>query len=280
MQLELRDLSYQYEDLGNRVKVLRQVNLKINQGDFIAIIGQSGSGKSTLLLQLNGLLKPTSGAVLCDGQNINAKGFNIKRLRQKIGFVFQFPETNLFGQTVYEDVAYAPQNYGQQGRQLEETVDWALEQVGLESSLKDRLPFQLSGGEKRRVAVAGILALKPEVLLLDEPTVGLDPRARENFLSLLGKLNKQGMTVVVVSHELDEVARVAKRVAVIAAGKVAADGTVRKILAGTDLPKWGLETPEVVSIGKRLGLLTNGRPILTEDELIDALLAKEGKRFV
>ncbi len=274
MLLELQDVHFHYAEPGANKTALNGIDLTVNEGDFTALIGPSGSGKSTLLLHLNGLLRPAAGHVLYTGCDIHAKGYDLRRVRRNVGLLFQFAEANFFGQTVCEDVSYAPWNHGLRGRALDQAVIQALEMVGLPPSVKARSPFSLSGGEKRKVALAGVLAMEPRVLLLDEPTAGLDPGTRENFLYLLKDLNRQGIAIVIVSHDLDEVAAVARQAVVLKAGRVLAKGTVREVLTSPDMENWDLEPPEAVWLGKLLGLKHNGMPVLSEAEAVSSILAR------
>lgn len=273
MLLELREVSFAYNRPGSTKKVLSGINLAVEAGEFTAVIGPSGSGKSTLLLHFNGLLRPTSGRVSYLGRDIHGKGFDLKGLRREVGMLFQFPEGNLFGQTVFEDVAYGPANHGLAGKDLNTAVEKALETAGLDSGFKSRSPFSLSGGEKRKVALAGLLAMEPKVLLLDEPTAGLDPGTRGDFLAQLKSLNANGITVVMISHDLEEVTTLAERVIVLAdGGKIQADGSARDILASADLEKWDMETPDVIKLGRALKLRYNGLPVISEEEAVKAIL--------
>ncbi len=274
MLLELRGVYFKYAELGANKAALNGIDLTVSEGDSIALVGPSGSGKSTVLLHLDGLLRPAAGRVLYMGGDIHAKGFDLSRLRRDVGLLFQFAETNFFGQTVYEDVAYAPLNHGLRGRALAQAVTRALEMVRLAPSVKDRSPFSLSGGEKRKVALAGVLAMQPRVLLLDEPTSGLDPGTRANLLSLLNDLNRQGTAMVMVSHDLDEVADIARQAVVLKDGRVADKGSVREVLTSPDLESWDLEPPEAVRLGKLLGLKSKGMPVLSEAEAVSAILAR------
>ncbi len=272
--IELRDVSFEYPEPDSKIMALQHINLAISEGESIGIIGSSGSGKSTLLLHLNGLLQPVGGEVRFRGRNIWEKGHNLRNLRQEIGFLFQFAEANLFGQTVYEDIAYGLVNHNWPEKDRDAQVGRALELVGLDPSIKTRSPFTLSGGEKRRVALAGILAVNPKILILDEPTVGLDPVTRNNFLELVTSFAAAGITVIVVSHDLDEVVRIAKRVIVVANGQLACDGPVREVLSNRNLSSWGLEPSEIIELGSKLGLVCAGQPILNVTEAVAAILAR------
>ncbi|WP_017872977.1 energy-coupling factor transporter ATPase [Candidatus Caldatribacterium saccharofermentans] len=215
------------------VQALRGVSLTISRGESVAILGRTGCGKSTLVQHLNGLLVPQEGRVVVDGVDTRVRGAALREIRQKVGLVFQYPEDQMFEETVFREVAFAPRNMGVEGEELEARVRWAMEAVGLNyEALKDKSPFELSGGQMRRVAIASILSMKPEVLVLDEPTAGLDPQGRTTLLERLQDLRKQwGLTVVLVSHNVEDVARIAERVVVLEGGEVVFDGPVREFFA-------------------------------------------------
>jgi energy-coupling factor transport system ATP-binding protein len=228
------------------------INLTINHGEFVAIIGHTGSGKSTLVQHMNGLLTPTSGEVRVDGANINEKKIEAKVAKQKVGMVFQYPEHQLFEETIYEDIAFGPKNLGVKPERMEERVKKAMRFVGLDyEEFKDRSPFQLSGGQMRRVAIAGIVALEPEYLILDEPSAGLDPRGRDEIFGQVIRLYKDmGITVILVSHNMEDVAKMAKRVIVMNHGQISLDGSVEEIFlnGGEALLKAGVDAPPVVRL--------------------------------
>jgi energy-coupling factor transport system ATP-binding protein len=215
------------------VQALRGVSLTISRGESVAILGRTGCGKSTLVQHLNGLLMPQEGRVVVDGVDTRVRGAALRGIRQKVGLVFQYPEDQMFEETVFREVAFAPRNMGVEGEELEARVRWAMEAVGLNyEALKDKSPFELSGGQMRRVAIASILSMKPEVLVLDEPTAGLDPQGRTALLERLQDLRRQwGLTVVLVSHNVEDVARIAERVVVLERGRVVFDGPVREFFA-------------------------------------------------
>lgn len=215
------------------VQALRNVSLTIERGESVAILGRTGCGKSTLVQHLNGLLIPQEGRVVVDGVDTRVKGVALREIRRKVGLVFQYPEDQMFDETVFREIAFAPRNMGVEGEELEARVRWAMAAVGLDyDALKDKSPFELSGGQMRRVAIASILSMKPEVLVLDEPTAGLDPQGRTMLLERLWELRKQwGLTIVLVSHNVEDVARIAERVVVLEKGRVVFDGPVREFFA-------------------------------------------------
>lgn len=253
--LEICDLKYVYAPGTAYEKVaVNNVNFKINKGEFVGIIGHTGSGKSTLIQHLNGLIKPTSGEVLFCGRNIFDKGTNISDIRKDIGLVFQYPEYQLFESTILEDVAFGPKNMGISKDAAKEMAREALELVGIGEKYYERSPFELSGGEKRRVAIAGMLAMKPEILILDEPTAGLDPIGREKILSLLKRLQKEeGLTIILVSHSMEDMAKYSDRVLVMNKGNLIYDDAPKNIFAHVkELESMGLAAPQIVYVMDRL----------------------------
>ena len=239
-------------------KALDDVSLTINKGEFVGIIGHTGSGKSTLIQHFNGLEKATSGTIYFDGQDIYDKDFNMKRLRSRVGLVFQYPEHQLFETTVLEDVKFGPKNLGLSKVEVDLRAFEAIKQVGLSEKCYDDSPFELSGGQKRRVAIAGVLAMKPEILILDEPTAGLDPRGRDEILDQIAKLHKEGLTVILVSHSMEDVAKYADRIIAMNSGKVAFDGTPKEVFRHyKELERMGLSAPQITYVMqamKELGL--------------------------
>jgi energy-coupling factor transport system ATP-binding protein len=226
---------------------LEDINIKIEKGDFVAIIGHTGSGKSTLIQMFNGLIKPTMGEVLIKGQDIHQPGADKRKVRQQVGLVFQYPEYQLFEMTVYEDVAFGPKNMGLDEQAVKERVHYALNAVGLSEEYHSKSPFELSGGQKRRVAIAGVLAMRPEILILDEPTAGLDPKGRNELFDQLKKMHEElGLTIVLISHSMEDVAKYAKKLIVLYQGKIAYDGLTREVFrAGKELEKIGLAMPQI-----------------------------------
>ena len=254
MPIVLEKLSHHYKSGPNTAIALEDIDLTIKDGELLALIGHTGSGKSTLAQHLNGLLEPTSGRVLLNGEDINQKGANRRALRFQIGLVFQYPEHQLFEETVYKDIAFGPKNMGLSEDEIDDRVRGAMARVGLEfDEIKDRSPFELSGGQMRRVALAGVLAMQPKVLVLDEPTAGLDPRARDYLLRDVKQLNEEGTTVVLISHAMDEVARLATRVAVLQKGKLVMEGPTDEVFIQQErLAKMGLDVPEAFKLALRL----------------------------
>ena len=255
------------------------LSLDIRRGEFLGIIGHTGSGKSTLIQHLNGLLKPSSGTIYLDGADIWAEPKKIRSVRFRVGLVFQYPEYQLFEDTVRKDIAFGPKNMGLDAREVERRVLAALSAVGLDESVLDKSPFALSGGQKRRVAIAGVMAMEPEVLILDEPTAGLDPRGRESILQMLREYHeRRGSTVVLVSHSMEEIARNAQRIIVLSGGGVCMEGTPAEVFARADeLEAVGLDVPQSTKIAaalRRRGMAVEGS-IFTVDALERAILPKK-----
>ena len=276
--LELQDLSHLYS-AGTPFEhvALQDVNLKIERGEFLGLIGHTGSGKSTLIQHLNGLLQPTSGRVLFDGEDIWKDKKFTRQVRFRVGLVFQYPEAQLFEETAYRDIAFGPKNMGLGEDEIHARVLRAAGFVGISQAELDRSPFDLSGGQKRRVAIAGVIAMEPEVLVLDEPSAGLDPRGREELLAHIRAYHKErGNTVVLVSHSMDEIAQNVDRIAVLADAHVLMSGTPREVFSRADeLVAAGLDVPQVTRVA--MALRAKGLPIdpavYTVAELKAALLA-------
>ena len=248
MSIKINHLTHVYgENSVFEKKALNDINLEINDGEFIGLIGHTGSGKSTLIQHLNALLVPTSGEVLLNGENIYADKSKLKTIRQKVGLVFQYPEHQLFEMTVYKDVAYGPGNLGLSEDEIDKRVREALETVGLGDEIYEKSPFELSGGQKRRAAIAGVLAMEPEVLILDEPTAGLDPKGRDEILDAIKLMHeKRKITVILVSHSMEDVAKLVDRIVVLAKGKIAVTGTPKEVFAQTEkLESIGLAAPQI-----------------------------------
>lgn len=251
MSIRLENVNYIYgEGSGQEKWALKNINLAIHDREFIGIVGHTGSGKSTLTQLLNGLEKPSSGTIYYNDEDIQADGYERRKLRQKVGLVFQYPEHQLFEVSVIKDVEFGPRNLGLSNLEVEKRSFDALKQVGLSDDLLDVAPFALSGGQKRRVAIAGVLAMQPEVLILDEPTAGLDPAGRTEILELLKKLHEENnITVILVSHSMDDVARYAGRILVMNQGELVLDGEPQKVFRYRDeLRKIGLDVPQSTNI--------------------------------
>ncbi|MDO8886032.1 energy-coupling factor transporter ATPase [Candidatus Oleimmundimicrobium sp.] len=251
MLIELRNVSFTYmSNTPLAQRALKNVTFSVRAGEFVGLVGPTGSGKSTLVQHLNGLLEPLEGEVLIDGKKIG-EGINSRLVRQKIGLVFQFPENQLFEETVFKDVAFGPRNLGYSDDEVEEKVQKALAMVGLDYfKFKDRSPFTLSGGEMRRVAIAGVLAMNPSCLILDEPTSGLDSVGTREILSHLERLNKkEKLTIILISHNMDEIARLADRVIVVNEGKIEFNDSPKRVFSKRDdLLKIGLDVPQFTSL--------------------------------
>ena len=253
--MKLKKVSYVYsEGDAFEKKALDEISLEIPDGQFIGIIGHTGSGKSTLIQHLNGLLRATSGAIYYDGENIYQEGYDMRTLRSKVGLVFQYPEHQLFEVDVFSDVCFGPKNLGLSKVEVEERAKKALTQVGLDESYYKKSPFELSGGQKRRVAIAGILAMHPQVLILDEPTAGLDPKGRDEILDQVALLQKERkITVILVSHSMEDVARYVDRIIVVNDGKILFDDTPKQVFQHyKELESVGLAAPQVTYVVKAL----------------------------
>lgn len=234
---------------------IHDLTLTVEDGEFIGVLGHTGSGKTTFVQHLNGLLKPTEGRVLVDGTDITQKGVSLLDVRKKVGLVFQYPEYQLFEETVAKDVAFGPKNMGLSKEEIQERVLWALAQVELDpQEVSDASPFELSGGQMRRVAIAGVLAMRPKILILDEPTAGLDPRGRTAILAMIKRLHADtGMTVVMVSHSMDDIAPLATRLIVMSRGELVMTGTPREVFRHRDeLKAIGLGVPQGAELCYRL----------------------------
>ena len=252
MPIEVRHLTHTYsQGSAFQATAIMDVNLTIQDGEFIGVIGHTGSGKSTLVQHLNGLLTPTSGQVLIDGEDMNQKGVDRRRVRQKVGLVFQYPEYQLFEETIAKDIAFGPKNLGLSPEEVDRRVRRAMEWVHLDyDRYAQRSPFELSGGQMRRVAIAGVLAMESKVLILDEPTAGLDPRGRDRILDMVKQLHAQGgVTVIMVSHSMDDISRLATRLIVMNKGRLVADGTPRELFRQVGMMESvGLGVPQATKL--------------------------------
>ncbi len=278
MAIVLDHVNHIYEE-GTSIsfQALTDINLVIPDGQFIGLIGHTGSGKSTLVQHLNGLLAPTSGAIYYNGEDINEKGYSRKTLRSKVGLVFQYPEHQLFETDVFTDVCFGPKNLGLDRKEVELRAYTALKQVGLPDECFYQSPFELSGGQKRRAAIAGVLAMKPEVLVLDEPTAGLDPKGRDEILDQVAKLREEtGMTVILVSHSMEDVARYVDRIIVMNKSRVMFDDAPKMVFRHyKELEEVGLAAPQITYIMQALkakGLRVD-TDITGVEEARDAILA-------
>lgn len=278
MAIIIHELKHIYSQGTAYEKIaLHDVNLKIEDGEFIGLIGHTGSGKSTLIQHLNGLLKPTSGSIFYHGEDIYDRDYSLKKLRSKIGLVFQYPEHQLFESSVIEDVKFGPKNIGMDALEIDLHAYEALKQVGIGEDLLDSSPLELSGGQKRRVAIAGVLAMEPEVLVLDEPTAGLDPQGRDEILDLVAGLHRERkITVILVSHSMEDMAKYVERLIVMNQGTVQYDGTPMEVFSHyKELEMIGLSAPQVTYVME--GLAKRGIPLpssaITVQEAVDSIMA-------
>lgn len=275
--MQINHLTHIYNEGTTFEKVaLDDVTLELQNGEFVGLIGHTGSGKSTLIQHLNGILLPTRGEILLDGENIHRDKTKLKEVRRRIGLAFQYPEYQLFETTIYRDVAFGPTNLGLSREEIHESVVAALDLVGIGTEFYEKSPFELSGGQKRRVAIAGVLAMNPEVLILDEPTAGLDPRGRDEILAAIRKLHRErGITVILVSHSMEDVAKLTDRIIVMHKGRVAMSGTPGEIFSHPmELEQMGLAAPQISYVFARLREKGYDVPtdIYTVEEARDALL--------
>lgn len=270
MSIKLEHVSYSYRD-ENSKHALSDVSLEIHPGEFVGIAGHTGSGKSTLIQHFNGLMKPTSGHVYFDGQDIHEKGYSLKQLRGQVGLSFQYPEHQLFEVTVFDDVCFGPKNLGLEEEEIKKRATEALEMVGLDEKYYNKSPFDLSGGQKRRVAIAGILAMRPKYFILDEPTAGLDPIGRDRILHLLCKLREEmGITIILVTHSMEEVAEYVDRILVMDQGQLKFDDAPARVFEHKEeLEKMGLSVPFVSYLMddlKEAGFFTEDAKAITLEE--------------
>ena len=289
MSIRVEHLKYVYSSgLPNETVALDDISFGIEDGEFVGIIGHTGSGKSTLLQQLNGLLKPTEGSIYIDGECITSGSVNMSSIRKKVGLVFQYPEYQLFEETVAKDVAFGPGNLGMDDAETDRVVREAIEIVGLDyEKIKDRSPFELSGGQKRRVAIAGVIAMSPKVLILDEPTAGLDPEAHREILKMVERIHSEReMTLIFVSHNMADIAALSDRVLVIDKGRIILDGTPGEVFGHIDeLRAVGLGVPPVTGIMRAVEERipeVNGDQLTIDGsvEELAKLLEKKGKKSI
>jgi energy-coupling factor transport system ATP-binding protein len=256
MSIKIENITHIYMPKSPFEKVaLDNVSLDIRDGEFVALIGHTGSGKSTLIQHFNGLLEATSGKIIIDGIDITDKKAKLTNIRKKVGLVFQYPEYQIFEETIAKDIEFGPRNLGLSDEEIHNRVIESMDMVGLDyETYKDKSPFDLSGGQKRRVAIAGVIAMKPTTLILDEPTAGLDPKGRDDILDQISKLHKDhNMTIVIVSHSMEDVAKIAERIIVMNDGKVALQGTPAEVFKEVDmLEKMGLGVPQVTYLVREL----------------------------
>lgn len=278
MYIQVKNLNYTYsKDLPNQIKALDDVSFGIEKNSILGVAGHTGSGKSTLLQMLNGLLRPDDGEILIGEDCITEKDFPLVDIRKKVGLVFQYPEYQLFEETVRKDVIYGPKNLGiEDEKELEEIARDSISKVGLDyEMIKDRSPFELSGGQKRRVAIAGVIAMKPEVLILDEPTAGLDPESRHELINMIQNIQKnENMILIFVSHNMNDIAKLADKMIVLDRGKIAMEGTPREVFARKDeLNSIGLGVPKVTEIMHRISEEIEGvkTDVLTLDEALEEI---------
>lgn len=279
MYIQVKNLNYTYsKDLPNQTKALDDVSFGIEKNSILGVAGHTGSGKSTLLQMLNGLLRPDDGEIFIGEDCITEKDFPLVNIRKKVGLVFQYPEYQLFEETVRKDVMYGPKNLGiEDEKELEEIARDSISKVGLDyEMIKDRSPFELSGGQKRRVAIAGVIAMKPEVLILDEPTAGLDPESRHELINMIQNIQKnENIILIFVSHNMNDIAKLADKMIVLDRGKIAMEGTPREVFEKKDeLKSIGLGVPKVTEIMHRISEEIEGvkTDVLTLDEALEEIV--------
>lgn len=283
MAIQVEDLCYTYgEGTALERQALKHVSFEIQDGEFVGLIGHTGSGKSTLIQHLNGLIKPTSGDIKYQGVSIYSQGYKLKDLRSKVGPVFQYPEYQLFEADIFTDVCFGPKNLGLPQEEVEKRARHALKLVGMDEKFYKQSPFELSGGQKRRVAIAGVLAMRPEMMILDEPTAGLDPQGRDEILGQIERLNREhGLTILVVSHSMEDMARYVDRIMVMNDGVKMFDDTPKEVFRHyKELEAIGLAAPQITYVVQ--GLRERGIPIddaiTTVEEAWEAILALYNKR--
>ena len=282
MAIQVEDLCYTYgEGTALERQALKHVSFEIQDGEFVGLIGHTGSGKSTLIQHLNGLIKPTSGDIKYQGVSIYSQGYKLKDLRSKVGLVFQYPEYQLFEADIFTDVCFGPKNLGLPQEEVEKRARHALKLVGMDEKFYKQSPFELSGGQKRRVAIAGVLAMRPEMMILDEPTAGLDPQGRDEILGQIERLNREhGLTILVVSHSMEDMARYVDRIMVMNDGVKMFDDTPKEVFRHyKELEAIGLAAPQITYVVQ--GLRERGSiddTITTVEEAREAILALYNKR--
>lgn len=283
MPIKIEHLGYVYNPkTAFATSALTDINLTVRDGDFLGVIGHTGSGKSTLITHLNALTRIQTGAIFVDEIDLRPKKIDFKKLRSRVGMVFQYPEYQLFDETVYKDVSFGPKNIGLSQDEIAARVKEAIELVGLDyEAVKNRSPFELSGGQMRRVALAGVIAMRPEVLVLDEPTAGLDPKGKTEIMELAGRLKKTCPIIIMISHNMDEVAKYCNRVAVMSDGKLYGVYSPRELFAQSELLRsLHIEPPSVTAIADGLNVrgFTVDPSIVDEDELVEAIAAEWQRR--
>ena len=277
MSIKVENVSYIYgKGTPFEKKAVDNVSFEIKSGEFIGLIGHTGSGKSTLIQMLNGLLKPDEGKIYINGTDITAEKINMKNVRKDIGLVFQYPEYQLFEETVYRDIAYGPMNFGMTKEQIAPVINEVTSLVGLDKSVLEKSPFELSGGQKRRVAIAGVLAMSPKILILDEPTAGLDPAGREDILNCIKRLHtEKNMTVVLVSHSMEDIANTVDKIMIMSSSHLVAFDKPAQVFKDSEMLKSiGLNVPQVTRVAnhlKSMGIVLEG-DIYTVDAAVDAIL--------
>ncbi len=283
MPIKIEHLTHTYMPGSPFASVaIHDVNLEIADGELIGLLGHTGSGKTTLIQHLNGLVKATEGRIIVDGLDLTEKGVSLLEVRKKVGLVFQYPEYQLFEETVAKDIAFGPKNMGLDAEEIDRRVRFAMQQVGLDyDAIADRSPFELSGGQMRRVAIAGVLAMQPKVLILDEPTAGLDPAGRRSILNMIRQLHGAGgLTVIMVSHSMDDISTLATRLVVMSKGEMVLTGTPREVFMQQELlQSIGLDVPEAAKLTHALRAEGFDLPddLYTLDEVREAILRLYGK---
>jgi energy-coupling factor transport system ATP-binding protein len=284
MSIRIENLDFVYSaDTAFETHALKDVSLVIEKGSICGIMGRTGCGKSTLIQLIAGLYSPGEGKIVIDGEDINEEGYNRNDLRRKLGIVFQYPESQLFETTAYKDVAFGLKHSGLTDEEKDENIRWALTVTGFDpDEIKDKSPLGLSGGEKRRLAIAGVLAVKPEYLILDEPIAGLDPEGRNRFIGLMKKLNESGMTIIMVTHNADAVAECTDSLVLMKDGRIAASGEIHDVLGSRDiLRNCGVEMSTAAGLSEALcsaGVLKDDRAITPEELVSDIVDALEGEK--